>query len=213
LPKVNEELLRVAAGAAPVPVRARVSGLSLALVAVEMAAVLAPKLVGVKTTLMTQLALTASGLTQVFVCVNMALFAPVTVMPLIVSAAVPVFVIVEVSVVEVFVWLNPKARLAGLKVTSGAVTAIPVPVMAKLSGLSEAFVTVWTVEARAPKAEGVKLTLMRQLLPAVRGETQFVLSPKSPVLPPVTVMEVIVSDPVPVFESVTVRVPDVVLIV
>ena len=93
----------------------------------------------------------------------------------------------------------PKARLVGLKLTAGAVGATPVPVRGTVSGLSEALVTVCTLALRAPVACGVKLTLMRQLLPALSVDPQLVLSPKSPGFVPVRLIDVMVRLAVPVF--------------
>jgi hypothetical protein len=67
-----------------------------ALCVMERPPVLAPLEVGVNVTRTAHVAFGASALEQVFVCVNCALSVPVTDTPLIVSEAVPVFVIVTV---------------------------------------------------------------------------------------------------------------------
>jgi hypothetical protein len=85
-------------GKTPVPVMLTKLGLLAALCAMERPPVLAPREVGVNVTLTAHVAFSfgASALEQVFVCVNCALSAPVTDTPLIVSEALPVFVIVTV---------------------------------------------------------------------------------------------------------------------
>jgi hypothetical protein len=80
----------------PVPASDTVVGLPDALCTSESDAVLPPVEAGVNVTLIVQVAFGASALEQVFVCVNCALSVPVTDTPLIVSEAVPVFVIVTV---------------------------------------------------------------------------------------------------------------------
>ena len=123
-----------------------------------------------------------------------------------VSAAVPLLVSVTdfaALVVPVF-WL-PKLRLVGVSVTPGA-EIVPVPESATLCGLPVALSTIVTLALRLPVAEGVKVTLIAQLLPAasVLGLIGHVFVwAKSPAFVPLTAMLVIASAAVPLLVSVT----------
>ena len=108
--------------AAPVPVKADVSGEPDALSATLSVAVAAPVAVGAKTTAMVHLAPAASELPQVFVVLNTVASVPVSLIPVIDNAALPVLVRVAVcdelllpSVTE------PKVRVAGVSIAAGAV--------------------------------------------------------------------------------------------
>ncbi len=93
LAKASEvaERLAVVAGAVPVPVRVTDCGLSEALSVMLRVPVRVPEAVGVKVTLMLQLAPAATELPQVLVCVKSPLFVPVTAMLVRLSEALPVF--------------------------------------------------------------------------------------------------------------------------
>ena len=93
---------------------------------------------------------------------NSPAFAPVSVMPAMLSAAVPVLVnctFVAVLVVPTF-WL--KAVLAGARVTA---EAVPLPDSGTVWGLPGTLSLTLTLAARAPAAVGAKLTPRKQLLP------------------------------------------------
>ena len=100
------------------------------------------------------------------------------------------------------VWL-PKLRLAGVRVTAGA---MPLPLSATVCGDPGASSLTETLALRDPVALGLKLTEIEQLAPGARveGESgQVFVCAKSPAFAPVTPIELIVSAPVPVFVRVT----------
>jgi hypothetical protein len=119
---------RVTAGAVPVPVKATVWGLPVALSVMETVPDLAPVAEGVKVTLIEQMAPAAKLEPQVFVCAKSVLLVPVIAMPNMLSVPVPLLVIVTTlaALVAPTNWL-PNARDVGDRVTAGAT---PVPVRA-----------------------------------------------------------------------------------
>jgi hypothetical protein len=112
-------------------------GLPAALSLIETAAARLPVVVGVKTTLMEQLALGASELPQLFDWLKSELFAPDTVILVIANVDPPVLLKVEVfAALDVpVVWL-PKSRLAGLSDTAGGGGLEPPPP-------NGVFISVW----------------------------------------------------------------------
>jgi hypothetical protein len=212
LPKLSEVGLSVTLGAdvTPVPVSGTLCGLPPALSLMLRVAERAPFADGVKVTLMMQLAVAARvlGLSgQVEVSAKSAAFAPFTVMPLIVSAAAPLFVrvIVCAELVAPIFWL-PKLSEVGLSVTAGAETT-PVPLRGTLCGLPAALSLILTLALRAPEADGEKVTPIVQLAPAasVLGDSgQVVVSAKSAAFVPVRLTLLIVNAAVPELVSVTV---------
>src|SRR5438270_113146 len=103
---------------------------------------------------------------QAFAPVLVAAKSPEAANELIVKAAVPVFVSVTVIAVLVVAsnWL-PKSRLVGANPTAGAV---PFPLRGSICGLPPALSPSDSVPVRAPKAVGVKVTLMVQFQPAAK---------------------------------------------
>jgi len=96
----------------------------------EIEAVRLPVALGVNVTLMVQLAFTASDVPQVFVCAKSPLFVPVTVMPEIPSAPVPLLVKVTVcAAAEAPTNCVPSAKLVLLRF---AVPALGVPAPLRL---------------------------------------------------------------------------------
>jgi hypothetical protein len=93
LPKDRDagETLATGANAVPVPVRETVWGLPAALLVIERDALRVAATVGVKVTLMVQLAPAATLAPQVLVCAKSPGLAPVIVMPLMDSVELPVF--------------------------------------------------------------------------------------------------------------------------
>src|SRR5207302_1228857 len=142
---------------------------------------------------------------QAFAPVLVAAKSPDAANELIVKAAVPVFVSVTVigALVVVSSWL-PKSRLVGVNTTPGPV---PFPLSATICGLPAALSASDSVPVRAPKAVGVKVTLMVQLLPAAKV-AELMGQPFSPIRLaadlPDAANELIVKGAVPVFVSVTV---------
>jgi len=102
--------------------------------------VLLPATVGVKVTLMAQLAAGAKPVPQVLSCAK----SPVTVIPAIVKAAVPVLVIVIVcgALVDPSAWLV-KVKLVDDRLTTGA--AKPMPERVTVCGLFAALSVITTV--------------------------------------------------------------------
>jgi len=156
-------------GAVPFPLSATVCGLLPALSATDSVPVRILEAVGVKVTLMEQLAPAAkvAGLVgQAFAPVLVAAKSPEAAKELIVKAAVPVLVNVTVigALVVASSWL-PKSRLVGANPTAGAV---PFPLSGTVCGLPPALSATDSVPVRAPEAVGVKVTLMEQLAPAAK---------------------------------------------
>jgi hypothetical protein len=95
----------------------------------------------------------------------------------------------------------------GLSVTAGAV---PVPLKETVWGLPLALSLIETLAVRLPVAEGLKVTLMVQLLPTARvlGLTgQVLVWAKSPLLVPVIPMLLMVSAAFPLLVRVTLWAP------
>jgi len=212
LPKLTLVGLSVTLGAdvTPVPVSGTLCGLPPALSLMLRVAVRAPLAAGVKLTLMVQLAVAARvlGLSgQVFDCAKSAAFTPFTTMPLIVSAAVPLFVsVIDCAALVVPIFWLPKLSEVGLSVTAGAETT-PVPLRATLCGLPAALSLILTLALRTPEVDGEKVTRMVQLAPAANvlgASGQVLVSAKSAAFVPVRPMLLIVSAAVPVFVSVAV---------
>jgi hypothetical protein len=141
----------------PVPVRATVCGLPLALSVMLTAAVRLPVAEGVKVTLIVQLAPAATELPQVLVWAKSLALAPVTARLVMFSVALPVLLTVTLRAVLVVGtgWL-PKARLVAERPATGAALP-PVPVKFTLCGLPVALSVMLTEAVRVPVAEGVKV--------------------------------------------------------
>src|SRR5438874_2090890 len=157
------------AGAVPFPLSGNVWGLPPASSATDSVPVRAPKAVGVKVTLMEQLAPAAkvAGLVgQAFAPVLVAAKSPEAAKEVIVKAAVPVLEIGRASCREGVAssWLA-KSRLVGANPTAGAV---PFPLSATVCGLPRALSATHSVPVRVRDAVGVKVTLMEQLAPAAK---------------------------------------------
>src|SRR5205823_4235683 len=194
--------------AVPFPLSASVCGLPPALSATDSVPVRAPEAVGVKVTLMEQLAPAAkvAGLVgQAFAPVLVAAKSPEAAKELIVKAAVPVLVNVTVigALVVASSWL-PKSRLVGANPTAGAV---PFPLSGTVCGLPPALSATDSVPVRALEAVGVKVTLIEQLAPAakVAGLVGQALAPVLILVPYTTLFRsLIVKAAVPVLVKVTV---------
>src|SRR5205823_2776797 len=194
--------------AVPFPLSASVCGLPPALPATDSVPVRAPEAVGVKVTLMEQLAPAAkvAGLVrQTFAPVLDAAKSPEAANELMVKAAVPVLVSVIVigALVVASSWL-PKPRLVGANPLS-----LPdaLPICASVCGLPPALSATDSVPVRAPEAVGVKVTLMEQLAPAAKV-AGLVAHAFAPVLvaakSPEAANELMVKAAVPVLVKVTV---------
>ena len=157
MPKLKLAGEKLTLEAAPVPVRATVCGLPVALSVTVMVPGWLPVAVGVKVTLMVQLAAGATEVPQVLVwayCVLAAMLVRL-------SAAVPGFdsVTVCAALLMPTAWLA-NVRLVGEKLT---LDAAPVPVSATVCGLPVALSVTVIVPGWLPVAVGVKVTLMVQL--------------------------------------------------
>src|SRR2546427_10427178 len=73
-------------------------------------------------------------------------------------------------------WLA-KVRLAGERLTAGAVAAVPVPVRLTVCGLSLASSVMGMAPGRVPVAMGGKVTLIVQFNPAAKVGAQVLLRP------------------------------------
>jgi hypothetical protein len=190
---------------APVPVRETVCGLPVALSVIETFAVRVPAAVGVKVTLIVQLALAFTLPPQVLVSAKSPLLVPVIAMLVRESAAEPLLVSVTfcAALVVFTVWLA-KVRLAGDSVTAGVPPALaPVPVRETVCGLPVALSVIETFAVREPAAVGVNVKLTVQLALAFTLPPQVLVSAKSPLLVPVIAILERESAAVPLLVSVT----------
>jgi hypothetical protein len=95
----------------------------------------------------------------------------------------------------------PKARLLGERLTPGLA---PVPERTTVCGLPLALSATLTAAVKDPLADGVKVTLIVQLPPAVTLAPQLLLCAKAPGFAPVSAIPVILKAPLPVSLNVTV---------
>jgi hypothetical protein len=138
-----------------------------------------PLAVGEKITLMAHLPPLATDPPQLFVWLKSPPLAPVIMMLLRVSVAVPVFL----SVTALAALLVPTAWLENARLVGARVTAdwSPVPVSVIVCGLPDALSVTVTVPVRVPVVVGVKVTLMVQFAPAAKLAPQALVWLKSPV--------------------------------
>ena len=193
------------ADAVPVPVRATVCGVPVALSATERLAVRAPVAAGLNSTETVQLAAAASEVPQVVADFrNEVALVPVTVSEVSVTAPVPVFFTVTncAAVVEP-TDVDAKARLAGDSETVN-VAAVPVPVRATVCGEPVALSATDRLAVFAPADAGLNSTETVQLADAASEVPQVVADFTNEVaLAPVMVSDVRVTADVPVFFTVT----------
>ncbi len=133
------------------------------------------------------------------------------------KVALPELLRVTVCTVLVLltVWF-PKARLRGVRLTTGAGTLVPVPdklMVCVLPAVPLLLSVTVSVPARAPVAVDVKVTAIVQLPPVATELPQAFVWAKSPALVPVNVIPAILNATLPVLVSVTVWAALVVLIV
>src|SRR5438270_201369 len=208
LPRSRQMRSESESRAVPCPLSLMICGLPPALSATDSVPVRAPKDAGVKVTLIVQFPLAAkvAGLMgQALAPVLVVAKSPEAANELIVKGAAPVFV--SVTVIGVLVvasnWL-PKARLVGANPTPGAESD---PKSVGKCERPQALSPSDSVPVRAPKAVGVKVTLMVQFPPAAKV-AGLVGQALAPVLvaakSPEAANELIVKSAAPVFVSVTV---------
>jgi hypothetical protein len=168
--KASELVDRVAAGpAAAVALNATVCGLPGALSEMLSVAEKVPAAVGVKMTLMVQLAPGAivTPLPQLLVWVNSDAFAPVLLIRLTVRLPPPEFVTVTGSVLVEPTCMVGKTNDVVERVTAELATAVPVTVT--VCGLPVALSVTFSVAENVPAAVGVKVTCALQEAPAASG--------------------------------------------
>src|SRR6266581_5927541 len=153
----------------PVPPRATVCGLSVALSVKIRLALRAPVVPGVTVMVIVQELPAARVLVlagQVLVCAKSAAFVPVSAMLLMLKDVVPLLVSVTVcAVLSIPTFWLPKFTLVGFRLTAGAAIT-PVPLRATAWGLPAALSVKVRLALRAPVAPGVKVRLIVQELPA-----------------------------------------------
>lgn len=198
------EAERLVTGPIPEPIRLTVCGLPEALSAIVTEAVRPPMAVGAKVTVMLQLPPAGTEPPQLLDSLKSPAFGPVTVMLVMVKAAVPVLLMVTgwAALVIPRVWLV-KVRLVEVRLTLGP---LPMPIRLTLCVLPATLlllsVTI-SVAARVPGRVGVKFTLIVQFPPAATELPQLLLWPKSPGLPPANPKLVMLNAEFPVLVRVT----------
>lgn len=198
----------------PVPLSATVCGLPVALSAMLSVATSSPVAVGVKVTLIVQLALAAKVPVGLHAFVSLASAKLLLLVPVIeklvkVTGPVPVLVTLTLcaGLVE-FTGCEAKVRLLGATVTVAG--PAPVPVKTTVCGLPVILSATFRVAVRVPTAVGVNRTLIVQLALTARLPAGLHMVPevgngtaKSPAFVPVTVKPAKLIAAVPVFETVT----------
>jgi len=192
----------IPAGAAPVPERATLWGLPLALSLTLTDAVRVPLAVGVKVTLIVHVFPAATELPQVLIWAKSPALVPVIVILVMLKGALPVLprLTVWAALVVPTAWLA-KVRMADDKPAAGAV---PVPDRATVWGLPLALSLMLSEAVRLPLAVGVKVTLIVHEASTVTEMLQVLVSAKSPALVPVIATLAISKMPMPTFMTVTV---------
>lgn len=201
LANVRLVVVTLATGPLPVPVTPAVWGLLVALSVIAREAVRLPVAVGVKVTLIVQLAFAATELGHVEVSAKSPELAPVKPMPLSVKLAFP-------ELVRVSDWIPlvdptevpPKVSVEGETCTTGP---LPVPLKLIACGLPGALSVMVTEAERLPMAVGAKVTLTLQFPPAGSELGQVLVWLKSPAFVPDTATEVMLMAAVPVLLRVT----------
>src|SRR2546426_3829375 len=194
--KIRIVLDREMPGAKPIPVRVITGTLPRASLVMATPPVLKPAVVGLKVTLMVQLAPAATLLPQLLAWAK----SPLAAMLAMFNTAVPLLVSVDVwDGLVVPMSRLPKIRLVLDKVMTGA--RIPTPVRDTTWGLPGALSVTAIDPSREPTAVGVKATVMMQLAPGARLLPQVSVGTKSRVVGAILVM---VSTPVPLLVRVTV---------
>jgi hypothetical protein len=152
-------------------------------------------------TLIVQLALAARLAPQLLVCAKSVELLPASVTPEMVSAALPVFL----TVVDIAVAVEPTGVLGKLRVVGESDTmgvAVPAPVSVTVWGDPVASSVTEIVVVKLAAETGVKVAEIVQVLPAASVVPQLVVSAKSDVLAPESVMPEMFRTALPVFDSV-----------
>ena len=146
----------------PIPLSDTCCGLPEALSVTLSTALRVPLAVGLKLTLIVQLALAASELPQVCVWEKSVALVPVIAIPVIVSEVVPTFV----SVTVFGPLVTPMATVPKLKLVGESFAVVPIPLSGTCCGLPEALSVTLRAALRVPLAVGLKVTLIVQLAAA-----------------------------------------------
>jgi hypothetical protein len=190
----------------PVPLRSKVCVAGVALSVTVKVPVCVPAAVGAKLIGILQLVPAARLLPQLELPRGNSLASePATVMPLIVSVALPVLVnVIVCAALVVFTTCAAKSNGFGASPTAGAAAAPPVPVKVTVCGLDGASSATEIAAVWVPVALGWKSTAIMQFAPAANDDSHvtFVLA-NSLAFEPVIVTEVILSAAFPVFVRVT----------
>ena len=194
----------VAVAAVPVPLRAAVCGVPVALSATESEAVSAPVAAGLNSTDTAHVALTASEVPQVFAeMTNELALVPVSVSEVSVSAPVPeFFTVTTCAAVVAPSTVDANVSVVGDNVTAG--TPVPVPVRVTTCGDPVALSATESEAVSAPAAAGLNSTETAQVALAASEVPQVLAEITNELaLVPVSVSEVSVSAAVPEFFTVT----------
>lgn len=180
----------------PVPVKGTVCGLPPPVSLMETVALRVPLAVGVKVTLIVQLAPAPSEEPQVLVWAKSPGLVPVMVMPVMLMEVVPTFFIV--TVFAALLW--PIAVVGKFSTAGISETTVPVPVSEAVCVPS---LSVTLTEAvRVPDPMGLNVTVMAHVIPPPSEVGQVLVCEKSAAFGPVIVMLLIVTAVVPVFLTV-----------
>jgi hypothetical protein len=193
-------------GVVAVPVNALVCGEPAALSLTLSVAESLPAAVGSNVTEMLHEAPAAREVPQLFDDVKAAVFAPVRVIPEIVSAALPVLLsVADCAALFVPATIEPKSSFAGVSVAAGAVAAAPSPLRVLDCGEPFALSATLRIACDVPVEVGEKVTAMVQEAPAATELPQvFEAMANSAALAPPREMEVTESAAVPLLVRVKV---------
>lgn len=171
--------LRLAAGPIAVPTNSADWGLPGSVPLIEILAVLAPPVVGVNVTLTVQAPPAASDAPQLLVCVKSELAGPARLIAVMFNPEFPVLIsMIDVGVLPVPTACGGKIAWAGLTVSAGPVTPVP------LRGMAPGLDLVLSLNVMEPEfnpvAAGEKLTVIVQWAPAARLAPQSLVWLKFP---------------------------------
>lgn len=186
----------------PVPLNATLCGELVALSVSVRVAASAPLVDGVKTTEMVQFPPAATLVPQVLVWLKLPAFAPARAIEPMVNAMFPLFVTVTVCAALALPTVWPaKVSDVALKV---AVARLPVPLSATLCGEPDALSAMLNAAVRAPAVLGENATEMVQLPATATLAPQVFVWLKLLAFVPVSAIEAIANEAVPVLVRVTV---------
>lgn len=159
---------------------------------------------GVKVTEMVQFAPAASDAPQVLLCAKSAGFAPASVIPLIVSAALPLFFNVAVCAAEATPVFEENVNELGVNEAIGAGGTVPVSLKLAVCGDPAALSATVCVAVKLTAEAGVKTTEIAQVAPAASDAPHVLVWPKSAGFAPAIEIERMASAAFPVLLNVAV---------